>query len=319
MRICSLFSSATELLDALGLGRSVVGRSERCDYPPGMLRKPIVVRSRIASERLSSRGIHEAVEALRRRGEHHYRIDVPLLKRLKPDLVVTQELCNVCAASHPEVLEAIRQLPDPPRTVSVSARRIDELFESIAVLGRATGRIRQAEALARQLHRKVDAIRQRIRGVRAKPRVWCAEWLEPLMSAGHWIPEMVAIAGGTDGLGRAGEDSVPMPWEAIRRYDPDVILVMPCSFSIARTVKEFRLLTERPGWEGVSAVKAGRVFAVRASLFHRPGPRLIEGLTLMAALVHPERFPKPPATHAARLGKMPAAPHARRLAHGLDS
>jgi len=301
MRICSFFSSATELLYALGAGESVVGRSERCDYPPSALRKPIIVRSRIAAAQLSSQGIHEAVETIRRRGEHQYAIDVALLKRLQPDLVITQELCNVCAASHPEVTEAVQQLPDVPKTISVSARRFGELFQSIEALGHATGRTRQATALSSRLRREVDAIQRRVTRVVTKPRVWCAEWLEPLMAAGHWIPEMVAMAGGIDGLGRVGEDSVPMPWEEIRRYDPEVVIVMPCSFSMARTVKELRLLTERPGWNELSAVKAGRVFAVQTSLFHRPGPRLVKGLKLMAALFHPELFPKPPASQAKKL------------------
>ncbi len=298
MRICSFFSSATELLYAIGLGRSVVGRSEHCDYPLGARRKPIVGRSRIASDRLSSRGIHEAVGELCRRGEHHYDIDVALLTRLRPDLVITQELCNVCAASHSEVTEAVRQLPTTPRTIAVNATRFDEMFPSIEALGRATGRTRQAEALSRRLRRDVEAIRRRAASVKTRPRVWCAEWLEPLMSAGHWIPEMVAMAGGIDGLGRVGKDSVPMPWEDIRRYDPDVILVMPCSFSIARTVKEFPLLSQRPGWQDVSAVKAGRVIAVQTSFFHRPGPRLVKGLRLMASLFHPERFPRPAVSQA---------------------
>ena len=298
MRICSLFSSATELLYAIGSGRSIVGRSDRCDYPAAVLRKPIVVRSNIASERLSSRGIDEAVQTMRRRGVHQYDIDVPLLRRLQPDLVVTQELCNVCAAGHPEVLEAVRQLPQKPKIVSVTARRFDELFESLEVLGDAVDHARQAGALSRRLRRDIQAVQRRIRGDRAAPRVWCAEWLDPLMAAGHWIPELVAMAGGVDGLGRIGEDSGRIPWEEVRRYDPQVILVMPCSFPIARTVKEFHLLSKLPAWSSLSAVKADRVFAVEGGLFHRPGPRLVQGLKLMATLFHPDRFPKAPAAYA---------------------
>src|SRR3989338_783428 len=297
MRICSFFSSATELLYAIGAGRSVVGRSERCDYPASVQRNPVVVRSRIASARLSSRGIDEAVQALRRRDAHQYEIDGSLLKRLRPDIVVTQELCNVCAASHPEVLEAIRQLPTRPRVVSVTARLFDELFESAEALGEATGRSKEARALNAQLRREILAVQHRIRGVRMKPRVWCAEWLDPLMAAGHWIPELVTMAAGVDGFGRAGDDSVRIAWEDVRHYDPEVIVVMPCSFSLARTTKESPLLTNLPGWSSVSAVKAGRVFAVEGALFHRPGPRLVQGLKLMAALFHPELFPKPPAAH----------------------
>jgi iron complex transport system substrate-binding protein len=301
MRICSFFSSATELLYALGAGRSVVGRSERCDYPVSARRAPVVVHSRIASARLSSRGIDEAVQALRRRGAHQYEIDVPLLKRLRPDLVVTQELCSVCAASHPEVLDAVRQLPRAPKVVSVTARCVDELLASIAVLGEAIGRSQAARALTERLRRDIQAVRHRVRRARPQPSVWCAEWLDPLMAAGHWIPELVAMAGGKDGLGRPGEDSARVPWEDIRRYDPDVVFVMPCSFSIQRTVKEFPLLARLPGWPSLRAAKTGRVFAVEGAWFHRPGPRLVQGLALMAALLHPDRFPKPPAARATAL------------------
>lgn len=298
MRICSFFSSATELLYALGVGRSVVGRSERCDFPAGALRKPIIVRSRIASRHLSSREIDDAVQAMRRRREHQYEIDVPLLKRLRPDLVITQELCNVCAASHPEVTEAVRQLPAAPKAVAISARRFEELFQSIEALGDAVGRARQAGVLSRRLRREVEAIRRRVSRARTSPKVWCAEWLEPLMAAGHWIPEMVALAGGRDGLAAGGEDSKRVTWESVRDYNPDVILVMPCSFSMARTAREFSLLATRPGWQDLSAVKSGRVFAVDTGLFHRPGPRLVIGLRLMAALFHPDRFPRPRASQA---------------------
>ncbi len=301
MRICSLFSSATELLYALGAGRSVVGRSERCDYPAAVQRKPIVVRSRIASDRLTSRGIDHAVQALRRRGAHQYTIDVALLKRLRPDVVVTQELCSVCAASHPEVLEAVRQLPRRPQVVSVTARRFEELFDSLRVLGDAVGRSKQATALARRLRREAEVIRDRLQGEPARPRVWCAEWLDPLMAAGHWVPELVVMAGGEDGFGRPGEDSPRLRWEDVRRYDPEVVLVMPCSFSIERTVKEFPLLSRLPGWSSLNAVRAGRVFAVDGGLFHRPGPRLLQGLKLMATRFHPELFPKVPTTHAKAL------------------
>ena len=298
MRICCFFSSATELLYALGLGRALVGRSEHCDYPPAARKQPVVVRSRVASAQLSSRGIHEAVEALRRRGEHHYDIDLPLLKRLRPDLVVTQELCNVCAAGHPEVLEATQHLSPRPQSVAISAGRFEELPASIRALGLATGRVPQAERLIRRLRRDVTAIRRRLQGVRTRPRVWCAEWLDPLMAAGHWMPELVAMAGGRDGLAQPGRNSVRVAWEDVQRYDPDVILVMPCSFSMARAAKEFSLLTRRPGWDRLSAVRARRVFAVNTAFFHRPGPRLVTGLRVMAALCHPERFPRLPRTHA---------------------
>ena len=301
MRICSFFSSGTELLGALGLTRSIVGRSETCDFPPAMRRVPVVVRSRVRSSALSSRGIHEAVDDLRRRGEPHYTIDLARLARLRPDVVVTQTLCNVCAASHPEVFEAVAGLPSKPRIVTVDARRLDELLQSIQRMGDATQRRTQAAALIARMRRRVDAIQRTLRGIRHRPGVWCAEWLDPLMAGGHWVPEIVELAGGCDLFGHPGRDSECFTWDDIRQRDPEVIAIMPCSFSLVRTVKESPRLTRLRGWSHVRAVQAGRVFAVNASLFHRPGPRLLDGLQLMASLCHPDRFPKPSAAYARRI------------------
>ena len=310
MRICSLFSSATELLYAIGAGRAVVGRSELCDYPPSARQAPVVVRSRIASERLSSRGIHHAVQRLTRLGAHHYHIDVELLKRLRPDVLITQTLCNVCAASHQEVQEAVEQLSKTPKILTVNAERFADVFKALDALGRSTGHQRQATRLSAALRRDVEQVQARVnpalsrKGVvnttTERPRVWCAEWLEPPMAAGHWVPELIAMAGGRDGLGRAGKNSVPLPWQTIRQYDPEVILVMPCSFSINRTLRDRRWLTQRPGWKQLRAVKTGRVFAVDTAFFHRPGPRLVEGLKTVAALLHPDRFPRPSIARARR-------------------
>lgn len=261
----------------------------------------MIVRSRVRSARLSSRGIHEAVQHLRRRSEHQYRIDVALLKRLKPDLVVTQELCSVCAASHPEVSEAIHRLPQVPRLVSVSGRNFEECMDSVRILGRETGRERQADSLIRHMQRPIHRIQRRLEKMSERPRVFCTEWLDPLMVAGHWIPDMIAMAGGMDGLGQAGQDSRRINWGGVRQYDPEVILVMPCSFSITRTVREFPLLSQLPGWHDLKAVKARRVFAVNGSFFHRSGPRLLIGLKIMAALFHPGHFPKPSVSHARNL------------------
>ena len=293
LRICSLFSSATELVYALGAGRSIVGRSEHCDYPTDALKNPIVVRSRIASDRLTSRGIHEAVEGMCTRKEHHYDLDLSLLKELKPNLLITQELCNVCAASHPEVEEVARKLDPIPRIIAVNARRFEELFGAIEILGQQIERVGEAKALTDRMRQEVDQVLERLEGVKVKPRVWCAEWLDPLISAGHWLPELVEMAGGSDGMGKPGEDSVRVTWDDVRQYDPEVIIVMPCSFSMDRTVKEMLLLTKRPGWNEVSAVQKGRVFTVESAYFHRPGPRLVKGLELMASLFHPELFQTP--------------------------
>jgi iron complex transport system substrate-binding protein len=214
---------------------------------------------------------------------------------------VTQELCEVCAATHPEIDEAIRQLPTRPRIVSVTARRVPEVRECITELGEALGRTERAKILCSELADSAAALQQRLRGATSRPRVWCVEWLDPLMAAGHWVPDMVAMAGGVDGLLKPGQKSICVSWEDIRRYDPEVILAMPCSLSMERTIKEFPLLKNLPGWPAVSAVRSGRVFAVHGGWFHHPGPRLMRGLELMAAIFHPELGMRPSPRYARAL------------------
>jgi iron complex transport system substrate-binding protein len=296
MRICSLFSSGTELVYALGLGDAIVGRTEHCQYPTAVQQQPIVVRSRIASAALSSRGIHEAVEDMCAKKEHHYIIDVPLLETLSPDVLITQDLCNVCAAGHPEIDEAIAQLSKKPRIVSVRARRWEELFTDIETVGKSLGCATQAADVSAQLRQVAADIAMKLDAVQERPRVWCAEWLDPLMYGGHWVPDVVRIAGGIDRFGTAGGDSGIVTWEDVAAHDPEVIVVMPCSFSLERTAKEFSLLQQLPGWDALSAVQAGRVYAVDGSYFHHPGPRLMTGLTLMASMCHPTLFDTPSTT-----------------------
>ncbi|MBI1953721.1 MAG: cobalamin-binding protein [Candidatus Omnitrophica bacterium] len=294
MRIASLLPTATEMLYALGLGRSIVGRSQHCGHPPEVRKKPVVVESRI--QRIApreSQAIHEAVSKLRQQKVHQFVIDVQALKRLKPDLVVTQNLCSVCAASHTEVFPALSQIHPRPKTVTVSAQRFSEVFTDLKRLGEVTGREKKALKLIGGFEKRLTKIRETLAETNARPRLFCCEWLEPLIAAGHWIPEMVALAGGTDGLGTAGESSARPTWERVLSYDPEVILVMPCSYSIPQTLKEKRRLTERAGWKDLSAVKNGRVFAVDGAFFHHAGPRLVDGVELLAHLLHPKLFPNP--------------------------
>ena len=295
MRICSFLPTATEMLYALGLGRSVVGRSEHCSYPPQARQKPVVVSSHVKKvARQDSLAIHEAVLKLREQGVHQFDVDLRTLRRLKPDLVVTQNLCSVCAASHPEVSAALQHLAVRPRVLTLQAQRFDQVFTELRHLASWTDRQDQADRLIGQLRKRLEAVRERIARAAHRPRVWCCEWLEPLMAAGHWIPEMVECAGGTDGLGTAGNSSVWLAWERIRAYNPEVIVVMPCSYSIRQTLKEKRRLTRRPGWRSLAAVRRGRVFAVEGATFHHAGPRLVDGVELLAHLLHPELVPAGP-------------------------
>lgn len=291
MRIASFLPTGTEMLYALGLGRSVVGRSQHCVYPPAVRSKPVVVSSRVKKiAAQDSVGIHQAVLKLRRQNVHQFEIDLPALRRIKPDLVITQNLCSVCAASHTEVHQALTALKPRPKVVTLQAQRFDQLFSEIRHLAELTGRQGAAAKLLSKLKQRLRRVRERLAGV-SRPRVWCCEWLEPLMAAGHWIPQMIECAGGTDGLGETGRDSKWLNWRQVRSYDPEVIVAMPCSYSVAQTLKERRRLTGRPGWKDLSAVRNGRVFAVTGELFHHAGPRLVAGVELLAHLFHPELFP----------------------------
>ena len=293
VRVCSFFPTATEILYALGAGRSLVGRSQHCHYPPAVKSKPIVVTSRVKKiAAQDSVAIHQAVQRLRRENAHQFSIDVKQLQRLKPELVITQELCSVCAASHSEVSAAIQHLWPAPKVISLQGRRLDGIFSDIRRLGGTIDREETADRLIRQLQGRIEQVRTQVdHSSSFRPRVWVCEWLEPPMAAGHWIPELVELAGGTDRLGRKGADSAWLTWDQIRSYDPEVILVMPCSYSIAQTLKERWRLTRRPGWKRLSAVKQSQVFAVEGGLYHHAGPRLVDGLELFAHLFHPDRIP----------------------------
>ena len=295
MKICSLLPTATEILYALGLGKNVVGRSEHCHYPPQVKSKPIVVRSAVKKiARQDSLEIHQAVVTLKEKGVHQFVVDTAALKQLKPDLVITQTLCTVCAASHSEVSSALKQLNPVPREIHLHAQRLSEIFKEIRRLGIITHRRSAADRLLHQLEGRLEKIRKKIAQASSRPRVWCCEWLEPLMAAGHWIPEMVESAGGMDGLGKKGADSVWLSWEQVRRYDPEVILVMPCSYSIFQTLREKNRLLSRHGWKELKAVKEGKVFAVATDYFHHTGPRLVDGVGLIAHLLHPDLIPAGP-------------------------
>lgn len=295
MKIASLLPTATEMLYALGLGRSVVARSEHCNYPPQVRPKPVVVHSRVKKiARQDSLAIHKAVQKMREEGAHQFEVDGQALKALKPDLVITQNLCSVCAASHPEVEEALEQISPRPRVVTLQAQGFRQVLGEMTRLGELTGRRAAARRLVEGLRRRLARVQRLVAGASTRPRVWCCEWLEPPMAAGHWVPEMVELAGGADGLGQAGKNSVWLSWEQVRRYNPEVILVMPCSYSIPQTLREKKRLTGRPGWGELSAVRTGRVHAVDGAFFHHAGPRLMDGIELLAHLIHPDHAPAGP-------------------------
>lgn len=295
MRIVSLLPSATEIVFALGLGDQVVAVSHECDFPPEARQRPAVTRSPLHGHALTSAEIDRRTTEERRAGRALYSLDVRRLQGLAPDLILTQELCDVCAVGQPEVERAVRELGSVPRVLSLEPNTLDDVLRTIEAVGAATGREAVASRLIGALRARIERVRQTVADVDQFPRVFCMEWADPPWVAGHWVPEMVALAGGRDVLGSVGAPSERVDWERVAAAAPDVVVLMPCGYDLRRTLAERPVVEALPGWAALPAVRAGRVYAVDgSSYFNRPGPRLVDGLELLAHLLHPERFSAPP-------------------------
>ncbi len=303
MRIVSFLPSATEMVYALGLGDRLVGVTHECDYPEEAKTKPVVVRSAIETKSLTPLEIDEAVSRTLKAGQSLYTVDEALLKELSPDLILTQDLCQVCAPSGNEVGRVLKFLPRSPRILWMTPKCLKDIFENIRQLGEAAGRADAAAELVSGFQERVATISRETATIKARPRIFCMEWLSPPYNAGHWMPELVELAGGQDGLARKGRDSVRISWERILDYAPEVLILCPCGFHLEEAVRQGRLLTRYPDWKRLPAIQNGRVYAVDASsYFARPGPRIVDGLELMAAMIHPEVFSwSGPATACRRL------------------
>jgi iron complex transport system substrate-binding protein len=291
MKICSLLPGATEVVAALGAADDLVGISHECDYPPSVRNKPVLVRPVIDSDRSSSPDIDRQVHAAASAGRNLYSLDAALFARTAPDLVITQDLCHVCAITPDQLQQAIGALPKPPRLLTLNPTSLDDILTDTERIGDAIGRGADGRALASELRSRLESIQSTVTQAGERPTVVCLEWLDPLYVGGHWVPEMVSRAGGKDLLGRPGARSEKVTWEQVLAAKPDILILMPCSFSAERTLREVTLVTSRPGWERLPAVKTGQVFAVdSSSFFSRPSPRLVEGVALLAALFHPALF-----------------------------
>ncbi len=292
MRIVSLVPSATEIVAGLGLAGALVGISADCDFPPAIRGAPVLSEAVVAPG-ASSPAIDRRIRTHLHSGRSVYHLDAAQLAALRPDLILTQELCRVCAPSHTAVARAARRLDVETRIVSLEPRGLDDILDNIRLVGDLTGTSGRAAALAADLRRRIDAVASRAaQAGSGRPRVACIEWLDPIYVGGHWIPEMVALAGGRDVLGAPRRASRAAAWEEVRAGRPDVLVLMPCGFDIARTRTELGRLTGRPGWDDLPAVRARRVYLVDASAyFNRPGPRIVVGLEVLAALLHPGAFP----------------------------
>ena len=295
MRIASLVPSATEMLYALGLGDAVVGVTHECDYPPGAGTNPHLTRSVIA-EGLSAAEIDREVRERTEGGAAIYELDAELLRALEPDLIVAQQVCEVCAVSYDDVLAVARTLPSEPRVLSLDPSTLGDVLADVRTLAAAAGAVDAGEALLADADARLGRVREAVDGAR-RPRVLALEWLDPLFAGGHWVPEMIDLAGGEDALGTAGEKSRTFGWDEAAAARAELAVSMPCGYGTERAAAE-----TRPWLERIAACGVERVLAVDASsYFSRPGPRLVDGVELLAHVLHPDRVAAPPAGRVVEL------------------
>ena len=299
LRICSLLPSATEILAALGQLDLLVGRSAECDFPPSVSHLPVVAAARIDTSHLASTQIDVAVRAALADGRSLYAVDADLIARLAPDLLLTQDLCQVCAVSSRDAALCALQL----ETLALDAHSLGEIEESIVRLAARLGVPRSGGAVVKAMEGTIRAVAARANGLMRR-RVFVREWLEPPFAAGHWLPEMVAVAGGTDVLGRRREPSFPTSWEVVRRLEPELVVLAPCGFGLDRSVAE----ASRARLPNLGC----SVVAVDANAYYsRPAPRLAEGVRQLAHLFHPEAFSDPGLPYRELAGSIFESRHAR--------
>ncbi|MGH2498422.1 MAG: cobalamin-binding protein [Ktedonobacteraceae bacterium] len=296
MRLVSLLASATEMVAALGCLDQLVARSHECDYPSEILSLPVVSRVQIDTEASSAR-IDEQIKQLAQStaGPHDaaikalsiYAIDVALLQELRPDVIFTQTQCEVCAVSERDVMQAVEQLTGlQPRIVSLAPYRLADVWEDITRVGEALGRGEQAELLVRDYQRRLTRLHELTAHQGARPRVAILEWLDPLMGAGNWTPELVDIAGGANVFGEMGQHAPWLTWEELLAADPDALVLAPCGFTLERTMQDIPLLQQHPSWQSLRAVKNGRVYAIDGNAYiNRSGPRLVESTEILGRIL----------------------------------
>ena len=295
MRIVSLLPAATEIAYALGLGDDLVGVSPECDYPPAARDKRIVSRGLLPHEGATSSETSRMVGERLESGGALYQVDENALRAAEPDVIVTQGLCAVCAPTLGDVEDVARRLPKEPEILSLDPHRLLDVLADIERVGRACGVGERAAQIVETLRGRIARVRVRAAFAGDRPRTLCLEWLDPLFIAGHWVPEMVDLAGGADILGRPGEKSRRVEPKDIVMASPEIAVLMPCGFDLERTRKETPVVTRTRWWADLPAARADRVWTVDGSgYFNRPGPRLVDGLEILAHILQPRLFPRPP-------------------------
>ncbi len=301
LRIVSLLPSATEIVCALGLEENLVGVTHECDFPPGVERKPHLTESRISHETMSSVEIDTAVREQLSGADSIYKLNEKLLSELQPDLILTQELCDVCAVSYKEVEQAARMYTADARVVSLEPTTVAEIFENVRLVGKLCNVEERAENYVKDLQERLNLLERKTAHAK-RPRVVMLEWLEPFFAPGHWVLEQVKFAGGDYSFGNWGKPSTTTTIEAIADYNPEFIVLIPCGYYIADILRQIPQTNFPEAWFALPAVKNDQVWAVDASaLFSRPAPRVVKGAEILAKILHPNIFGNPNQTEAVRI------------------
>jgi len=290
-RIVSLVPAATEIAAALGLMDDVVGVSHECDFPAEANKCPRVTHCPVHHAGLTSREVDEWVRRALRDNGTIYTIDEPLLRNLRPDAILTQKLCDVCAVGYGTVARLAETLPGPPRVVNLEPSSLADIFENIREVAAACGVAERAEGVIANLSARVEAVRDRAAQIADRPRCFLMEWVDPPFCSGHWGPELVQIAGGHDPLGRKHQPSAQIDWQQVLDARPDIIVLALCGYDVDLARRDFELLRRFPGFDSLPAARAEEIYLVDASAyFARPGPRIVDSLELLAGILHPEEF-----------------------------
>ena len=288
MKICSLLPSGTEILYALGLADRIIGVTDLCDYPPEVSEKPIVCRSRIDVSTMSSDQVEEMMRRILAAGESPYALDAEWLAHNSPDVVLTQDLCYFCEVDAQTVGRAVQEMPQPPEVLVLQPRTLSGIFETIRQIGEACEASAEAETLVGVLERRVEKVRFALSAASGRPRVFSLEGINPIVIGGHWIPDLLNLAGGAQDMYPPGSPAARLTWEDVVGYAPDKLFIDLCSSDLSRHLEEIPWLAAQEGWADLPAVRAGEVYLIDHVYFSVPGPRVVTGLEILAQLTHPE-------------------------------
>jgi len=288
-RIVSFLPSATEILYELGVGDKIVGVTHECNYPEQAKSKPRVIHSSFDPDTMTSQEIDNKVIDLMHSGKDIYILDDEILKKANPDLIVAQGLCEVCSPYTKEISRAVSILDNKPEVLILEPKNLDDILQNILDVANKVAKLKEGQSIVDSLKKRIGYVQTKPK--KSKPKVLCVEWLDPLFTAGHWIPQMVEMVGGTNGISSTGDQSRRMEIDEAIKFEPDIIILMPCGFDVKRTILEYEKLANNIQWKSLAAVQNRQVYAVNANeYFSKPGPRTVIGLEILAKIIHPETF-----------------------------